>query len=175
MKKRTIPLSGDEDQLLRKLYKTWKIPRGQYRKHPDYLEKFTDMWNRLSGRRDSAADVIHYVDTQQKIKNRLPEPWPTFDGAYKTLDSPDDALTPAHTEVLCAIYAEHILPLGVGSDSLTYHEDLLALIAREFTASTGLHIVGIVLASYLEGIRKRGDLPRLRDFGAGFEDLDEIA
>lgn len=169
-----MPLSGDEDQLFRKLYTSWQIPRGQYKSHPGYLEKFTEMWNRLSGRNDSADDVYHYMETKQKTTKRLPEPWPTFNGVFKKLDPPDIALAPAHTIVLCDLYRKHILPLGVASDSLAFREDLLNVLARGFAKRTGLNIVGMVLASVLEKLRKNGRLPRLGDTGIGFDDLDEL-
>jgi hypothetical protein len=176
-RRKPIPLRKDEDKLLRKLYKQWRIPRGQYKKHPDYLAAFTEMFNRLSGNSYDPVQIYHYIETQQKITARLDEPWPTFDGAHKVLPPVETVLNEAHLLVLRQLWIEHVIPLGLGTDAAANRADIVEMIAREFTRLTGLRVPGMLLAMIAETKRKRGEWPRLKDYGdddIGFDDLDKI-
>lgn len=176
--KMPIALGADEDHLLRKLYKQWRIPRGQYKSHPDYLSKFVEQWNMLSGRTDPDSDILHYFDTQQKKTKKLPEPWPTFDNKHRKLPPAKILLSPDQMDHLRDIYLTHVLPLKIGTDGLTYRDELLKVIEKDFAKRTGHHIPGMLLAAKIEKERKMGQWLTLRDHGRGddlgFSDLDEI-
>jgi hypothetical protein len=125
----------------------------------------------------STGQVLHYIDTQQKITSRLEEPWPTFAGAHKVLPPVASVLNDAHMLVLRAIWLELIVPMGLGTDSIAYRDDVVALLEREFKRRTGLSVPGMLLAAAAETERKRGDWLRLRDYpdgDVGFNDLDQI-
>ena len=177
-KKKPIALKADEDALLRKLYKQWRIPRGQLKSHPDYLAEFVKLWNKLSGRSDPDSDVLHYIETQQKKTKRLPEPWPVFDGAHKRLPPVNIMMSVELIEVLRDLYLTYVLPLKIGTDSLSYRDELVQTLSDEFARRTGHHVPGILLAAKIENERKRRRWFTLRDHAKdddlGFSDLHEI-
>jgi hypothetical protein len=170
--KTPMRLSVADDQLFRGLYVRWRIPRGQYKKNADYLAEFTGLWNNLSGRHDSAHDVLHYMETQQKITSRLAEPWPTFKGEHRRLPPVADVITPAHAAVVRQLYILHILPLEIGTDSLSYRPELVDLLASEFFKATRINVPGMLLASWIETQRKAGRWITLRN--QGYEDIESI-
>jgi hypothetical protein len=174
MPKKIKPLSlqRDEDRLFRKLYIKWRIPRGQFKKHRDYLSEFVRAWNQLSGRSDTDSDVLHYMETQQKITSRLYEPWPKFDGAHKRLPPLVTVMSEEHLTALRALYASVVLPVDIGSDGLSYRDDLMDSLSKEFFKLTNLSVPGPVLAAICESERKGGRLPTIRD--SAFGDLDKL-
>lgn len=175
-KKMPIRLQKDEDQLFRKLYVQWRIPRGQYKKHPDYLAEFTAVWNDLAGRRDSPIDVLHYMDTKQKQTKRLYEPWPVFKGAYKKLEPVSQVLSEAHMLMLRGLYQQIVLPAHVGTEGLLYQDAVIEELAAAFKKATGLFVPAMMLAARIEAERKSGNWFTLRERSdaLGFDDLDQI-
>ena len=145
-----IALTRDEDRLLRKLYIQWRIPRGQFKKHPEYLSEFVKLWNQLSGRDDEDLAVYHYIESEQKHKDRLPEPWPTFNGAYRRLEPMANVVTPEAAKVLRSLYILHVVPLDIGTDGLCYRTDLLELLSNEFYKQTKIRVPGMLLAAFIE-------------------------
>ena len=177
MKKKPIPLGREEDALLRSLYSQWRIPRGQFKKHPELLGKFVEKWNLLSGRSDHAHDVLHYIETKQKASGRLPDPWPSFDGAHKRLEPPNVHLSREQWDILADLYEKLVIPLRIGTDKLTYSEELLDSLTSQFSRRARVFVHGLVLASLIEDRRKDNSWVRLRDIGRkndGFDDLDDL-
>ena len=177
-RKKPIRLQLDEDQLFRKLYVQWRIPRGQFKKNPDYLKEFTTTWNSLSGRSDTPTDVLHYMDTKQKQTKRLAEPWPVFKGAHKRLEPVSEVISEAHMAVLRELYKTIVLPQDVGTEGLLYHESIINELQAEFFKQTKISVPGMLLAARIEDERKSGNWITLRDYkqpDLGFSDLDKIA
>jgi hypothetical protein len=173
-KRKPIPLTKGEDDLFRKLVIQWRIPRGQFKKHPEYLDAFTQLFNDMSGNNYTSVEIYHYMELQQKITGRLEVPWPTFGGAHKRLPSVANNLTTAHMQVLRSLWRKFIMPLGLGTDAFAYRDDLVQLLTREFEKATKLKVPGMMLASIIETERKRGNWLCLKDQGVGFDDLDLI-
>lgn len=173
MKRKPIRLTKDQDHYLRKQYKQWGIPRGQYKSHWDYMEAFTERFNAMMGCSFTPNEVYHYIETQQKITSRLEVPWPRFEGAHKRLPPIASVLTPAHLKALRTIWRRFIAPRNLGTDAVAYCEELVQLLSHEFYKATKLHVPGMVLLSAVENERKQGNWDRLKD--SGFDDLDLLA
>lgn len=168
-----IRLTRDLDQMLRRQYKQWRIPRGQLKSHPDYLDAFTEEFNGRAGTNFASSEILHYIDTQQKITARLEEPWPTFAGAHKVLPPVANVFTHEHLAVLKGLWREHIMPLNLGTDGFAYRDNLVELLASRFEKATKLKVPGMILAARIETERKHGNWLCLKN--AGFDDLDLIA
>ena len=171
--RRAIRLLPDEDQLLRHLYTEFKIPSDQYERRPQDLERFVTVWNDLSGRSDAPGEVLHYIITQRKQKEKN---WPTFNGKHKRLTAmPDDFLSPGEWAALKTVYRDVVMPLGIGSDNLAYDDQLAAQVAREFFKLTGRSVPGRLLFAALMAKRKRGEWDTLpKKDGRGFGDINAI-
>ena len=169
-----IRISVADDATLRQLYIQFGIPDGQYKKRPDDLIAFTATWNFLTGRSDSSDDLLHYIETQRKQKRKN---WPTFDGAHRIAPSVSGLLTKQQDMELRRIYAEKIVPLDVGTDTIFHDPKFVRLLADEFAKATGVVIPGTLLMAYIEAKRKRRDwlaLKRDRTGHIGFDDIDEL-
>src|SRR4051794_3307318 len=124
MAKRKLPLQPHEDRLLRQLYLSFRFPIDQYAQRPRMKARFVRQWNELSGRDDSAEDVIHYMMTLRKQKL-----WVTFDGDYEPLACPgEDAFTPDEWAHLGAAYID----LNFGRDNYASDPDLCDQLAENF-------------------------------------------
>jgi len=178
IRKKPIGLSEHDDRLLRAIYVQYRIPRDQYKRRPEDLEMLTETFNRLSGRSDSGADLIHYIQTKQKAKRRLKVPWPTFNGDHKRAPAVSGHLTSEQMEALREAYQAIVLPLSLGVDALVWNEEVADALAAEFTRRTGRIVPGLVLIAIAEEKRKRKlwfKVGRQRpDLGEDFGDLDKI-
>jgi hypothetical protein len=128
-------------------------------------------WNEISKRSDAAEVLVHYMKTQRKQKL-----WVRLGHNHKRVP-PMPTFTPEQTESLVKIFHENVILLENGSDVLSYDDEILNLIAKEFEAETGCHIAPHFLAQKLTKLRKRGLLPKVGNRGRdkdniGFDDID---
>lgn len=182
VRRKSIRMSLEADDLLRRLYLEVGIPIDQYARRPEDLDRFVQRWNSFSGRADSPDDVLHYMRTKRK-KHK----WVTFDGGHKRIAAlPDDVLTPEQWAHLNSVYEVECVFHDIGSDSIDHDEALASRISRAFASLTDLVLPGRYLMAILMTKRKRGDLPTIRDShegqdnhdrgpNIGFGDIDEIA
>lgn len=171
--RRSIRMSPDEDNSLRRLYLEFRIPSDQYAKRPGDLERFMRRWNEISDRGDTAEDVMHYIKTKRK-KGR----WVRFDGDHELAPAPE-CLTPEQWEALDATYSVICVSNGLGSDNLDFDAELADEFRREFVCRTGLFRSGRDLLALLMVVRKDGRLQKINpdtpSRGFGFGDIDEVA
>ncbi|MCA9125114.1 MAG: hypothetical protein H6822_01995 [Planctomycetaceae bacterium] len=172
-----IRLDAHDDGLLRNLYVQLGIPRDQYKKRPEDMNVLERMWVNLSGRNDSAPELIRYMQNQQKAKRRLKVPWPVFNGAHKRAPSLSSALDGEQMESLKSAYEAVVLPLDVGTDAAAWNEEAVESLAREFSRLTGMIMPGLILLAIAEEKRKRGvwfKVGRRRSEGFDFGSLDDV-
>jgi hypothetical protein len=164
--------------LLRRLYVQFKIPTDQFKRRPEDFQNFVQMWNDLSGRSDTAGDVLHYMVTKRKAGARLNPRWPVFDGNHRTAPSTSHLFNEKEWAIIEEIYRREILSLGIGTDSLAFDEELADRVAEAFARRTGRIIPPLIVAAAIEARRKRGEWLTLRDDfvdpNIGFGDLDEL-
>jgi len=164
---------ADERALLVRLYLNRRIPVDQYERLPGDLQALTVQWNQLTGRQVTGPDLFHYMRTQRKRGL-----WVTFDGAH--LVGPEVAHFSAdETELLVSLYGMHVAGKLSGSDAMAYDEEVVAILGKEFAATTGRIVLAHEIVAKLTGLRKRGLLPKVgeqenRD-DIGFTDIDEAA
>lgn len=70
--------------------------------------------------------------TKRKQTRRLPEPWPTFDGAHERAPSLNGLLSEHEWEVLREIYERLVLSRELGTDNLGHDEALCDELATSF-------------------------------------------
>lgn len=173
-----IRLNAHDDSLLRNLYKQLGIPRDQYKKRPADMAFLEKAWKNLSGRNDPVAELIRYMQNQQKAKRRLAEPWPTFDGNHKRAPSVSEVLDDEKMQALRTAYDATVLPLGLGTDAVAWNSEVVNALTKEFARLTGAIVPGLVLLAIAEEKRKRGKwlkVGRASRCGLGFGDLHEVA
>ena len=169
-----MPLQAHEVAALQQLYLNHRVPTDQFLRRPVELQAFVDEWNASVGREDSADDVLHYMKSKRKQGK-----WPRLNGDCKENPSLASLFTPEQVETLVDIYQSEVIPLGIGSNSLPSHPDVLAYLVREFVDRTRLRLPDVLLVAKLEELRKDGMLPkvgkRAESNGMGFSDIDEVA
>lgn len=174
--RKAISIPAHEVEILKELYRQFRIPSDQYKRRPAQLDRFVGAWNTLTHRNDSGGELLHYIITQRKQKK-----WVTFGNDYARLAClPDTFLSAREWLILEAIYREEMLPREIGSDNLAYDDLLAAQIAREFCDRSGRMVYGRLLFSAIMAKRKRGEWvnvrpPKENQGGIGFSDMDDIA
>lgn len=180
--KKPIRLTPEFDRLLSKVYVQIGVPRDQYKHRPKESAELERRWHKLSGRDDSVEELVRYIKNQQKdkqgrAKRGLP-PWPTFGGAHKRKPLPAVVLNDEQLEILCQLYGEMVLPLGIGVDLLEADSTLCKAISREFAKRTGMLAPGAALVGIAEDKRKRGLWFKVGrggvDRGIDFADMDKL-
>lgn len=154
-RRKSIKLLGHERSALVKLYLRWRIPTDQFERRAEEWDKFTKEWNRVSHRKDSRGEVLHYMRTQRKRGL-----WVTLDGDHTEVPDLQD-FTPEETDLLVKLFEENVTPLDCGSDALAYELDLAEMLSREFADMTGRIVPANQLVAKITAIRKRGLLPKL--------------
>src|SRR4051812_5351379 len=96
-RRRVLRLRAHEHEALKQQYVAWGIPIDQFEARPDELRDFADDFNTLTGRTDSAGDILHYMRTQRKLAN-----WIKL-GKNAKPSPPKPSLSAEETEVLVAI------------------------------------------------------------------------
>lgn len=167
----SLRLLPEEDAALRQLYKHSGIPTDQYPQRPDDLVRLVDTWNGLTGRKETAPDVLHYMVTRRKK------------GEWERLGR-GAAAAPAHAgfelkaEELTHLDAIHE-ELQIASDNYALNPELGKKLQYEFARRTGRVVPPMILAAVMITRRKAGALATLRpkqdENDLGFSDIDEVA
>jgi hypothetical protein len=175
IQRRSIKLFPHERPLLVDAYLRRRIPVDQYETRPNDLIDLTREWNGMSGRNDAPADILHYMRTQRKRGL-----WVRFDGSHEP-SPPAPELTAEETEVLVAIYQDHVADFAHGSDVIAYDLEIAEALAKEFSAEVGRIFPAHQLITKLTALRKRGllpkaaEVPKQSDDEIGFDDMDQVA
>jgi len=74
-----IKLSPHEKRTLELLYLDKGVPRDQYKERPEELLELVDDFNHLTGRVDTADEILRYIINRQKNAQ-----WVVFDGNHRT-------------------------------------------------------------------------------------------
>ena len=100
--RQSLRLLPHEDELLRTLYREFNIPTDQYPQRPEDLIRLVDGWNNLTGRKEQAAEVLHYMVTRRKrgLWVRLGR------GTAEVLTAPSISLTEEEFEHLDSIHED---------------------------------------------------------------------
>ncbi|MFO0806018.1 MAG: hypothetical protein U0791_23175 [Gemmataceae bacterium] len=172
VQRKSIKLFEHDRELLVKLYLRWRIPVDQFESRAEDQRVFLAEWHKLTSRGDTFAELLHYMRTQRKRGL-----WVTLDGNHKApLAVPN--LTSEETMTLVSIFRDNVSVLESGSDNLAYDDEISALIAKEFAASTGRIVPATDLIAKLTALRKRGLLPKaikcVPDADSGFDDIDQV-
>ena len=173
-RRRSIPLTPEENSLLQKLYLIYRIPSDQYRRRPEAVTRYLRDWENLSGRVDCWEDICHYIICRRKDKK-----WPTLNGDYLRLADPDwDVLNAREWAALEDEYRAVVLSREVGSDQLMFDQPMVSELARGFARRTKRSLSGPVLVALIVSRRKRGEWVHLRpeaDGDLNFSDIGKIA
>ena len=170
-RRRTIPLSEAEVDLLKLIYLENRYPSDQYERRPAERRRFVAQWNELAERSDTPEEVIHYIVTKRKAKK-----WVTFDGDYEKMGSMRSSLlTDDEWKSLKVAYAEIFVDRGLGSDNLRYDRALGSELAKRFRALTAHAVNPSLLLALIEAKRKRGEWIKVGNRGLGFSDINEVA
>jgi hypothetical protein len=164
-------LNEEEDHLLRILYKQFGVTTDNLPRVPETLESLTATFNSLTGRADSAADLLHYMMTRRKKKQ-----WEKLGrGSQPKSESFLAKLSAADWLHIDAIYEE----LQIASDNFAFDEHLSKKFADEFARRSGRVVPSMILAAAVVTRRKAAKLatlkPRQTPGDLGFADIDEVA
>jgi hypothetical protein len=160
-----------EHQVLKRLYLEKQLGRDRYAQFPAELRDITDRFNGLTGRSDSANEVLHYVRTKAK-QGRMG----THGDDWRRMPQvPLDLLNDREREALLAIRRD----LKVAEDNIAHDCKLAREYERRFAAATGRRLPSHSLATYLLQLRKDGLLEKLDQRherqAKPFSDIDQIA
>ncbi|MDC0936195.1 hypothetical protein OAS39_07895 [Pirellulales bacterium] len=166
-----LQLKPEEDHLLRILYKQFGITTDNFPRVPDKLEEFTNTFNGLTGRSDTAPEILHYMITRRKKSN-----WVKL-GRQKQADleqSPSYQFTKDDWRHIDAIYEEFQIP----SDNFSLDPELSKKLQDEFARRSGRIIPALVISAAMVTRRKAGKLatlkPKTTERDLGFADIDEL-
>lgn len=170
-KRRTLRMQPHEDEVLRTLYRDFDIPTDQYPQRAEELIHLVNSWNNLTGRNESAPDVLHYMVTRRKDGKWEKLGRDAGGGFTRTrLEFSDEEL--AHLD---AIHEE----LQIASDNFALNADLAMKLQQEFGKRAGRIVPSMILAAEMINRRKAGSLatlkPKAKDQDLGFSDINEVA
>jgi hypothetical protein len=167
---KSIKVLPHEKKLLIELYLKWRTPIEQFESRPDDLTQFTREWNKLSGRNDAESGVLHYMRTQRKQGF-----WVRLDGNHRPAPKLP-VISAEDTEILVALFEEHVSILGSGSDIVAYEDGIADLLMKKFRAQTGRRLKKNELITKLTALRKRGQLPKAvkQPEDGAFSDINEV-
>lgn len=164
--RKTVRLSPADDETLRRLYRSYRIPIDQYRGRPVERARLTDAFNAATGQQLGAETLLHYM-----IRRRKDGKWETFDGDHRRAKPvPADLFSDEEWRIVDRLYVD----FGVGADTFIYKSKVATKFAVKVSAALGRAVRPDVLAAALVDRRKADALPRLGP-DAGFEDIDEVA
>ncbi len=175
MPKKKINLLPHERDALVKLYLKWCIPIGQFQRRPVEMEAFMAEWRSITGRNDTAGEIIHYMRNQRKQSL-----WVTL--AEKAMPAPPLALFSAEDgELLVELFKKYVTAAGEGSDVLDQEPEVAQNIAKEFADITGRVASPTDITAKLTALRRRGTFPKVgrtvshasKPVDLGFSDIDE--
>jgi hypothetical protein len=174
-RRRILRLQPHDDTLLRTLYREFNITIDKYPLRPTDLARFVQTWNNLSGRDDTAQDILHYMMSKRKNLPKGPgweklgrDAGTTF--MAETLDfSKEEVMT------LDLIYED----FQVASDNYALDAELASRLRDEFARRTKRLVPPMILAAAMIRRRKDGVLATLRpkdeQNDLGFRDIDQVA
>jgi hypothetical protein len=154
-RKKKISLLPHEREALVNLYLKWKIPIGQFQRRPAELEAFMEEWRSLTGRSDTAGEVVHYMrnQRQQGLWVKLGD---------KALPAPPLAtFTAEESELLVVLFKKYVTAAGEGSGVLDQEPEIAQNIANEFAAITGRVVAPNDITAKLTALRRRGTFPKV--------------
>ncbi len=165
-----LKLKPEEDHLLRILYKQFGITTDNFPRMPEKLEEFTDTFNGLTGRTDSAPELLHYMITRRK-KGK----WEKLGRKGGTTQATGHLFTADDWTHIDAIYEEFQIP----SDNFSLDADLSKKLQDEFAKRAGRIVPAMVISAAMVTRRKAGKLttlkPKTSDADLAFNDIDELA
>lgn len=173
-KKKIVLLPHERDALI-KLYLKWRIPIGQFQRRPAEQDDFMAEWRSLTGRSDTAGEVIHYMRNQ-----RQQALWVRLEG--KALPAPPLAkFTADESDLLVELFKKYVTAAGEGSGVLDQEPEIAQNIASEFATLTGRVVPPNDITAKLTALRRRGTFPTVgRKIShaspasdVGFADIDE--
>jgi|GEM_PF-1483012 len=174
-KRRSLRLQPHDDTLLRTLYREFNITIDQYPQRPNDLTRFIQTWNNLSGRDDTAHDILHYMISKRKNLPKGPG-WEKLgrdaggDFKCEKLDFSEDQF-----RILDLIYED----FQIASDNYALDAEVARRLQDEFARRTGRIVPPMILAAAMTRRRKDGVLatlrPKAQENDLGFKDIDEVA
>lgn len=168
--RQSLRMLPHEDELLRTLYRDFNIPTDQYPQRPDDLIRLVESWNSLTGRAESAPDVLHYMITRRK-KGK----WEKLGrDAGNGFTQPTVAFNEDELQHLDAIHEE----LQIASDNFALNADLAQKLQQEFARRAGRIVPAMILAAAMINRRKARALatlkPKSDDQDLGFSDIGQV-
>ena len=171
-----IRLLPHEDELLRTLYREFDITIDQYPLRPDDLARLVSTWNKLSGREDTAPDLLHYMISRRKDNKGSRRGWEKLGrkagGNFKT---PEFDFSDNEWKHLDSIHED----FQIASDNYALNEEVGKRLQDEFARRAGRIVPTMILAAAMIRRRKAGALATLKpkpgDKDLGFADIDQVA
>lgn len=171
MTRSKLHLTAEEDHLLRILYRQFDITTDNFPRMPATLNEFTETFNRLTGRGDTAPEILHYMITRRKKGQ-----WETLGrkSASSEQQSASHLFSADEWQHVDAIYEEFQIP----SDSFSLDPELAKKLQDEFARRSGKIVPAMVISAAMVTRRKAGKLatlkPKSTEQDLGFKDMDEI-
>lgn len=167
----TVRLLPHEDALLRTLYREYNIATDQYPQRSDDLMRLVDTFNNLTGRKEVAADLLHYMISRRKKKR-----WEKLGrGAGDGFSPPKVDFTEDELKHLDAIHEE----FQIASDNFALNQELAEKLQKEFARRAGRIVPHMILAAAMINRRKAGSLatlkPKADGLGVAFSDIKDVA
>lgn len=154
MRRKCIRLNPAEHKTLAGLYVQENIATDRYMHRRRELQALTRTFNALTGRDDTAEEILHYMQSKRRHAGK----WPTLGDGYQRLPVVMGNLIDAkHGEVLVGIYVR----LLHGPESFMHDRALGHKLEQAFVDATHVRVSAYVLATALLELRKAGTLPRL--------------
>ena len=172
MTRTKLQLKPEEDHLLRILYKQFGITTDNFPRMPDKLDEFAETFNNLTGRGDTAPELLHYMITRRKKSQ-----WVKL--GRKKLSAQQESTSHLFSaedwQHIDAIYEEFQIP----SDNFSLDPDLSKKLQDEFARRSGRIVPAMVISAAMVTRRKAGKLttlkPKSSDNDLAFGDIDEVA
>lgn len=166
--KRRLPLTVDQDQGLRALYRQFDHTTDDLPRNPKVLRQLVSTFNAMTDRSDSPEDVLHYMVTLRKLKQ-----WELLGKGSTPPASFADRFDADDLEAIDAIYEE----LQIASDNFAFDDELSKKFAREFARRRGRVIPALELAAAVVTRRKGAKLktlkPKPSEGDLGFNDIHD--
>lgn len=167
-----LQLKPEEEHLLQILYKQFGITTDNFPRFPDSLDEFTETFNSLAGRVDTAPELLHFMITRRKGGEWVKLGRKTQGDRRQ---SASHVFTDHDWEHIDAVYEEFQIP----SDNFSLDPDLSKKLQDEFARRSGRIVPAMVISAAMVTRRKAGKLttlkPKASEKDLGFGDMDEVA
>lgn len=169
--RQSLRLLPHENEVLRTLYREYDIPTDQYPQRAEDLNRLVENWNNLTGRKEGAPDVLHFMITRRKKGE-----WEKLGrNAGKDFSRPTVEFSEEELKHLDAIHEE----FQIASDNFALDAKLAEKLQKEFARRAGRIVPPMILAAAMINRRKAGALatlkPKSDDQDLGFSDINEVA